>query len=388
VRRVLGLKEGQRRTPGRRRVLFFGTYDATVYQRIAVLEEGFRVHGDEVVVCNEPLRLPTNERVKMLRKPWKAYKLVFALLRCWLKLIWRARSTGHVDVIVVGYLGLFDVHLARLLWPRVPIVLDHLAPAAEAAIDRRCKSRLLVRALRLVDWAATRAADVVCVDSREHLALAGRRGGVVAPVGAPGSWFTKPHRHDSRPLSVIFFGSFTPLQGAPIVGEAAKLLQDEDIAFTIVGRGQDWAATREAAGGAANVTWIDWIDTESLPRTVASHDICLGIFGTGPKALSVVPTKVFQGAAAGAAIVTSATGPQEEAFHGAAVFVQPGDPTALATTLATLARDRDRVNDLREAAFARAVAEFQPGSIVAALAARLPSSEPKVAEALLRARAA
>ena len=42
-----------------------------------------------------------------------------------------------------------------------------------------------------------------------------------------------------------------------------------------------------------------------LPALVAGHDVCLGIFGTGDKALRVVPNKVFQGAAAGCAIVTS-----------------------------------------------------------------------------------
>ena len=42
---------------------------------------------------------------------------------------------------------------------------------------------------------------------------------------------------------------------------------------------------------------------------VASHDVCLGIFGDTDKALSVVPTKVYQGAAAGCAVVTSDTAP-------------------------------------------------------------------------------
>lgn len=373
MRVSFGIRQGNRREPGRRRVLFFGTYDASVYQRIAVLEEGFRAQGDEVVVCNEPLRLPTNARVEMLRKPWNAYKLVFALIRCWARLVWRVRHVGHVDLVLVGYMGQFDVHLARLLWPRVPIVLDHLVPAAEAAVDRRCASRMLVRLLRLLDWAATRTADVVCVDTDEHLELAGRRGGVVAPVGASNAWFAPPKRHDTPPLSVIFFGSFTPLQGAPVIAAAARLLEDANVSFTLVGRGQDWDAAREAAGDSANIDWIDWIDPAELPAFVAEHDVCLGIFGTGQKALSVVPTKVFQGAAAGAAIVTSGTAPQRAAFDDAAMFVAPGDPAALAAVLVALAADRARVEALRSAAFERAFNVFRPQAIVRDLAASLPA---------------
>lgn len=371
MRNAWGLRQGRRTTPGRRRVLFFGTYDASVYPRIAVLEEGFRAHGDEVVTCNEPLRLPTSLRVRMLHKPWLAYLLLWELVRCWSVLVWRARRIGHADVIVVGYMGQFDVHLARLLWPRVPIVLDHLVPAAEAAVDRKCGSGIVIRLLRLLDWAATRTADVVCVDTQEHLALAGRRGGVVAPVGAPDRWFSAPQQHFAPPLKVVFFGSFTPLQGAPVIAAAAKILDGTNISFTIVGRGQDWDASREAAAGAGNVTWVDWIEPEQLPLVVAEHDVCLGIFGTGTKALSVVPAKVFQGAAAGTAIVTSNSQPQREVLGAAAVFVTPGDAVALAQTLAALAGDRARVESLRRAAFEKATTSFRSSSVVEPLTASL-----------------
>src|SRR5437763_1082303 len=69
--RFFGFQRGARTTPGRRRVLFFGTYDATVYPRIAVLREGFAALGDDVIECNEPLRVPTGLRVRMLRPPWR-----------------------------------------------------------------------------------------------------------------------------------------------------------------------------------------------------------------------------------------------------------------------------------------------------------------------------
>jgi glycosyltransferase involved in cell wall biosynthesis len=372
VRGFLGFQRGARQAPGRRRVLFFGTYDAAIYPRIAVLREGFASLGDEVVECNEPLRVPTGLRVRMLREPWLAPVLLWQILRCWLRLALRAWSAGHIDLIVVGYMGQFDIHLARALWPRVPIVLDHLVPAGEAAVDRRCSNVLLVGALRLLDRAATRAADVVCVDTEQHLALAGRRRGVVVPVGARESWFVAPRHTSSAPLKVIFFGSFTPLQGAPVIAEAIALLGGSGIEFTLVGRGQDWAECRALAAGCPNVRWLDWVEPDELPAFVAGHDVTLGIFGTGNKARLVVPTKVFQGAAAGTAIVTSDTEPQRAALGGAAAYVRPGDADALARTLLALEGDRDRVRRLRDAAFAIADARFRPAEVVAPF--RLPAS--------------
>ena len=44
------------------------------------------------------------------------------------------------DVVLVGYLGHFDVHLARLLFRGVPVVLDHLVGASDTARDRRLEA--------------------------------------------------------------------------------------------------------------------------------------------------------------------------------------------------------------------------------------------------------
>src|SRR5215468_3278418 len=317
-----------------RRVLFFGTYDARKYPRVQVLQEGFAGLGDEVLECNVPLRLDTAARVRMLRRPWTVPLLAFKLAACWTRLIVRARRFRGVDLVVVGYMGHFDVHLARLLWPRTPVALDHLVPAGDTARDRSASSGWLVRLLERLDRAAVNAAHFPCVDTAEHrerVCLSARARSVVVPVGAPNAWFYPSAHHGGERVRVVFFGSFTPLQGAPVIGEALRLLADDErFAFTIVGRGQDYDATRAVAGGGANVEWIDWIEPEQLPYLVACHDVCLGIFGAGPKAQRVVPNKVFQGAAAGTAIVTSDTRPQRQELGDAAVFVPAGDGAVLA----------------------------------------------------------
>src|SRR5262249_43085672 len=130
------------------------------------------------------------------------------------------------------------------------------------------------------------------------------------------------------------------------------------------------------------VRWLDWVPAAELPALVAAHDVCLGIFGTGDKALRVVPNKVFQGAAAGCAVITSDTPPQRRVLGDAAVLVPPGDPEALASALLALANDREALLKLRHAAHLLAAERFTPEQVVAPLTDRLvPPPVPQHPEA-------
>jgi len=87
--------------------------------------------------------------------------------------------------------------------------------------------------------------------------------------------------------------------------------------------------------------------------------------------MRVIPNKVFQGAAAGCAIVTSDSPSQREALGQAGRFVNPGDAQALADALRWLVADRERVWALRRAAYDRAVEAFAPAAVVEPLHERL-----------------
>lgn len=354
------------------RVLFFGTYDARRHPRIAVLREGFEAAGDDVLECNVPLDLDTTARVQLLRQPWRAPVFGTKLLVAWRRLRSMAARLPVPDVIVVGYLGHWDVRLTRRLWPDRLIVLDHLVSLADTARDRRSTNRAVLRALEGVDRRALAAANIALVDTEEHRQMLDpgpRRRAIVVPVGAPGEWFHPPISSPD-PLRVVFFGTYTPLQGAPVIGEAIGKLVGADVRFTMIGHGQDLDETRRAAAS-ADVHWHRWVEPERLPELVAEHDVCLGIFGTGDKAARVVPNKVFQGAAAGCAIVTSDTAPQRRALTEGAVFVPAGDAEALASALEALASDPAHVRELRRSAHALAERQFRPEAVVSLFRERL-----------------
>jgi glycosyltransferase involved in cell wall biosynthesis len=376
------------------RTIIFGTYDTAMHPRIATIAEGLAARGFDVTECNIPLGLSTADRVDMLAKPWKAGGLVARLASRWLGLAAKARGLGRPDAVVVGYLGHFDVHLARLLYRRgrVPLVLDHLISAANTAKDRRLDGGMKTKVLRLIDAAALRAADIVVVDTEEHLEIVPekyRSKAVVVPVGAPTPWHaaapelsvgaapSTESTNSSGPLKVVFYGLYTPLQGTPVIGEALGRIAGAPVEVTMIGRGQDEAETKRAAAANQSVRWLDWVPAAELPALVASHDVCLGIFGTGDKALRVVPNKVFQGAAAGCAVITSDTAPQRRVLGDAAVLVPPGDPVALADALLRLANDREELLKRRHAARQLAAERFTPEQVVRPLTDRLlPSHAP------------
>lgn len=360
------------------RVLLFGTYDTATHPRVATIAEGLRATGAEVTECNAPLGLDTAARVDMLARPWRAPVLLVRLARRWTTLAWAARRLPTPDAVLVGYLGHFDVHLARLMFRRVPLVLDHLVGASDTGRDRRLDGGLRQALLRMIDSAALRTADIVVVDTDEHQAALPERhrtAATVVSVGAPAAWYaaagpTGPDDEEG-PLRVVFYGLYTPLQGTPVIGAALGRIAGAPIEVTMIGGGQDEAETKNAAAANRAVRWLDWVPATDLPALVASHHVCLGIFGTGDKALRVVPNKVFQGAAAGCAVVTSDTVPQRRALGEAAVLVPPGDPAALATALLRLAGDRAELDRLRRQAHRLAREQFLPERIVVPLARQL-----------------
>ena len=371
------------------RLLFFGTYDTGSHPRVAVLRDGLVAHGATVLECNAPLGLSTASRVSMLKRPWTLPLLAWKLARCWSVLTirsqkWR-RGDNWPDAVVVGYLGHFDVLLARRLFPHVPIVLDHLIGAADTAGDRGVSGGVRQKLLTRLDSAALGSADHVVVDTDEHrdaLPQPHRSRALVVAVGAPDAWFAVGHDPGGeggvRAMRVVFFGLFTPLQGTPTIGAAlAALADDHDVDVTMIGTGQDLEETQRLAAPNPRVHWVDWVDAVDLPAMVAAHDVCLGIVGTGRKALRVVPNKVFQGAAAGCALVTSDTAPQRRVLGDAAVLVPPGDPVALADALRALAADRSQLAAARAAAKTLAHKAFSPYAVTTTLYQRLLAVVPR-----------
>lgn len=248
----------------------------------------------------------------------------------------------------------------------VPLVFDPLISAYDKQVDERGKLKAgSARARHLLAWeqGLLQRADRVIADTPTHADYFSRVLGVpreklaVVYVGAEEALF-KPARPPSdegdRPLEVLFYGSFIPLQGPQVVVEAARLYQGPPVKWVLLGQGPLRKECEDRARGLENVRFEDWTPYESLPARIHQADILLGVFGTTPKAGRVIPNKVFQSLACGRPVITRSASAYPEglatAEQSGLVWVPPGDAQSLADRVATLAANPARLRQLGEAA--------------------------------------
>src|SRR5206468_7710085 len=168
--------------------------------------------------------------VETARKPWRAPLMGVRVADAWRKLWREAKDAPEPDVVLVPYMGQFDVHLARRRFRKKPIVLDHYLFFRDTAIDRGTTSKTELALLGRIDSSAIHAADLLFVDSEGHRELLPepeRSEALVVYIGTPKEWFHEPQPGAEGPLRVVFFGIYTPLQGAPAIGEAIRLLDPD-----------------------------------------------------------------------------------------------------------------------------------------------------------------
>ncbi len=119
-------------------------------------------------------------------------------------------------------------------------------------------------------------------------------------------------------FSVLFYGSYIPLQGVKYIIKAAKILEEHrEIEFKLVGNGQTMKGNRKLAEElkAGNIEFIDRrVPIEEIPGYIAKADLCLGIFGDTPKTLRVIPNKVYEAIAMAKPVITADTPAIHELF--------------------------------------------------------------------------
>jgi glycosyltransferase involved in cell wall biosynthesis len=195
---------------------------------------------------------------------------------------------------------LLNIYSRRLL-----VLVSFLSLYDTAVLDRGQgeKGSLRARLFYAIDRLAFRSADWVLVDTDAlasyyaelfKLPLSKFRKSLVGNVFDV--YEPSVIRRPSGPLRVLFFGTYVPLQGAEFIVAAAELLRGEEVEFEMVGNGQDYEAVRRRAEASQlkKVHFADeWYSVDRLAESMRRADVCLGIFGTTPKAGRVIPYKVF-----------------------------------------------------------------------------------------------
>lgn len=337
------------------RVCYFGTYRAD-YSRNQIMIEGLRRNGVEVIVCHQPLWHGIEDRVQTASGGWLRPAFVARVVRTYWRLLQDHRRVLDYDVLVLGYPGQMDVYLARLLaWlRRRPLVLDVFMSIYLIAQERGLTAQHPVTG-RLIYWIERLALllpDQLIQDTAEYVAwfqsafkLDPDRFRLV-PTGADDRIFHPVDvagRKDGR-FQVLYYGTFIPNHGVEQIIEAARILKDHpEIHFELIGEGPTKARAMALARdyGLANVTFVDWVDRQALPRQAAAADLFLGAFGTTPQSLMTVQNKIYEGLAMARPVVTGDSPTvRSQIGHGTVAYlVKRGDPQALAQAILTLRGD-------------------------------------------------
>ncbi len=348
------------------RLCFFGAWDPS-YPRNRILREGLRRAGVEV------LEARVRERRAFRRYP--------ALLAAF------ARSARAADVLLVPEFRHKDMPLARLLAGRRRLVFDPLVSRHDTLVGDwglHAAGSPQARWNRWLDRWSLSLADLVLCDTWAHGELyeslgvpRGRLRRVL--VGAEDAFFrvgTAVPAPAAGPVRVVYVGGFLPLHGTRIVVEAVALLERTvgslpEFQVEMAGRGIEWEAARERARelGVRRVSFTGGVPYAEAPRVLAAAHVVLGAFGAGVKAGRVIPHKVYQGLAAGRAVLTGdGAGLREVCEPGRHVAAVPrGDPEALAEQLARLIGGAEERGALARAGHALALEVATPDRVGASL---------------------
>lgn len=296
---------------------------------------------------------------KLLRLLWAAVRLTYAHLYILFAYFWH----GRPDKLYIPYpsaLVLFCLSMLPKAWRPRYVVADCFISLYDTAVTDRgliSPSSWAARALKSLESRSYRAADIIVVDTdlnasyfRETFGLTPSK--VIAlPLSIDESVFRPaPYLPSGDSCSVLFIGTFVPLQGADVIAQAAVILgARHDVRFRLIGSGQTAEAVERvfAGGRPENVEWVtQWVDSERLAEEIRDADICLGIFGAGSKAQRVWPLKNYAYMAIGRAIITGDTQLSrrmlQQSDSAPFMTVPHGDPVALAAAIVTLAQQPER----------------------------------------------
>ncbi|MEA2715129.1 MAG: hypothetical protein QOG91_157 [Candidatus Parcubacteria bacterium] len=341
-------------------VLYFGIFDPN-FSRNRVFAAGLKANGINVIVCTDTS--------PGLLKYWRLFR--------------KHRTVrDQYDAVIVGFPGYAAAPLAKLIARRGrPVIFDALCSFYETQIISRDAYRgnpLRIPYVRSIDWLAARSADFILVETerqKEYFAeeLGVPRGKcVVVYTGADDSVF---HPDDSvkkrERFTVLFRGRITPEAGAIHVLGAAKLLENEDIDFLVIGFG--WGSVMEKFDAALaslklkNIRHIrEQIPIEELRKLSLGCHVSLGQFAFCERLKRTIPHKAFESMAMKIPYITARAGGVAEIFSDRenCLMVDPADPADIAAKITMLKNDAALAHRLADNALALYQSRFTPQKIV------------------------
>jgi len=303
------------------RICYFGIYNSE-WGRSRIYIKGLKENGVEILECRDDS--------KGFLKYWRLFNK-------------HAKIRSSYDFMIVGYPGHAVVWFAKLL-SKKKVVFDALCTMEEGVlISRQQYKYLSIKALyiKFIDWLAVKCADIVLVESEEQRKYFENKFGKsdkykVVYTGADDSVFYKDENIKKKEkFTVVFRGKFLPEAGVKYIIETAKLLEDQNVDFIIIGNGwlEDNLKFKISNLKLKNLELItENLSYDELRKKMLECHISLGQFEDHERLKRTIPHKCFETLALGLPYITARTEPIAEILKDgeSVLFVNPADPKDLA----------------------------------------------------------
>lgn len=278
------------------------------------------------------------------------------------KEFFKKRPKGGFDRIIVGYSDYSMVPLAKLLAPRTPIINDFFYSQYNTAVHDRKKTQTQswrAWVLWIMDWVSLHLPDEVIVDTDTHgeyyceeFDVDSSKLNTIYVSTDTDVFYPRKRKKGSNKFIVHFHGKYIPLQGVMKILEAARILKDQkDIEFCLIGKGQQYSQARKFVkdNQLQNVVFKDIVPYKELPEFIFGADVVLGIFGDSEKAKTVIPNKVFEGAACGKPVITRDSSAARELFtHKENILLVSPNAKKIASTIIKIKDNKELANSIAD----------------------------------------
>lgn len=238
---------------------------------------------------------------------------------------------------------LFEV---RDLWPSFAIAVGVLS------------NKTIIRMSEWLEHFLYSHADQVIVNSpgfTTHVTGHGARSVEVVPNGADPGMFDPADKgkvlrqthHLEDKFVALYAGAHGMSNDLGVVLEAARLLQDQpEIQIVLLGGGKEKLNLQAQAAEMrlVNVRFLPPVPKSDMAAALACADACIAILKPLDEYKTTYPNKVFDYMCAGRPVVLAIDGVIREVVEEAkcGIFIQPGNPAALAEAIRALAKDPAR----------------------------------------------
>jgi|SRR3989344_1487785 len=324
------------------KICYFGIYTPD-FGRNNVYLSGLKANGIEVVECRD-----TSPHILKYWRLWQKHEAI----------------KNQYDVMIVGYPGHLVVPIAKLI-SRKKVVFDALCTLYEGEMISRGKYRFnfIMRGwLLLVDWLAVRCADQILVETNAQKDFFVKRFSLnsnkVARIftGVEDDFLYDPLIKKRSKFTAVFRGQLLPEAGVRHIIMAAKILENEDIDFLLIGNGRLERDIQSIINKLhpKNLTRISsYLNREELIKKMQECHVSLGQFEQHERLKRTIPHKAFESFALRLPYITGDTPAIREIVgDGENAFLVPlADPEALALKILFLSKHKEVLEQVADKAF-------------------------------------